>query len=96
MDFILLLRNGILYKMKTALLIILSILFLSQRSHAQNSCADSVRITYFYHDYDRWTQYTEASIAMDTFDLDSGIVRGCTISGPDANNLNIINCSQSY
>lgn len=83
--------------MRAALTFILLMILFSIETIAQsNSCADSVRITYFYHDYDRYTQYTEASITIDTFDLDSGIVHGCTIAGPDVDNLSIVTCSDNY
>ncbi len=83
--------------MKTISIFIALVLFTFHFTKAQSvSCADSVRSTYYFHDVDDGSQYTEASIAVDTFNLDSGIVRGCTIAGPDANNLNTTTCSERY
>src|SRR4051794_34752839 len=62
-------------------------------ANAQQSCADSVKWTYFYHEENNSTTY---SVTVDTFSLDSGWVRTCSRSGDDPATLGNDTCSSGY
>ncbi|MBL0103654.1 MAG: T9SS type A sorting domain-containing protein [Bacteroidetes bacterium] len=80
--------------MKQLFSLAISLFAMTIFTSAQSSnCADSVRTTYNWHEYNGAVDVT---VTIDTFDLDSGFVTTCINTGTDLNQMNGFTCSSGF